>query len=187
MRNGIIISLIGLTFVSPLLMTQAEPEPIVSPALIPLEVDYVLNEAEHCMALNIYHEARSDNLAGKFAVGDVVLNRVYDTRYPNSVCDVVYQGKHKPSWKDPTELVPIRNQCQFSWYCDGKSDEPYDSDSWREAVLISIQLINDGRYRGLTEGATHYHADWVEPYWAPTLQQVGSIGSHVFYRAEMNK
>jgi len=85
MRNGIIISLIGLTFVSPLLMTQAEPEPIVSPALIPLEVDYVLNESEHCMALNIYHEARSDNLAGKFAVGDVVLNRVYDTRYPNSV------------------------------------------------------------------------------------------------------
>jgi len=184
MRNGIIISLIGLTFVSPLLMTQAEPEPIVSPALIPLEVDYVLNESEHCMALNIYHEARSDNLAGKFAVGDVVLNRVYDTRYPNSVCDVVYQGKHKPSWKDPTELVPIRNQCQFSWYCDGKSDEPYDSDSWREAVLISIQLINDGRYRGLTEGATHYHAYTVRPDWVDDrgMQMVGRIGDHVFYR-----
>ena len=110
MRNGIIVSVIGLLFVSPLLMTEAEPKSVVSPALIPLEVDYVLNESEHCMALNIYHEARSDNLAGKFAVGDVVLNRVYDTRYPNTICDVIYQGKHKPSWKDPNVLVPIRNQ-----------------------------------------------------------------------------
>ena len=75
------------------------------------------------MALNIYHEARSDNLAGKFAVGDVVLNRVNDTRYPNNVCDVIYQGEHRPSWKDPKTLVPVRNRCQFSWYCDGKSDE----------------------------------------------------------------
>jgi spore germination cell wall hydrolase CwlJ-like protein len=50
-----------------------------------------------------------------------------------------------------------------------------------------MQIIGDGKYRGLTEGATHYHADWIEPYWAPTLQQVGTIGSHIFYRAEMNK
>ena len=149
-----------------------------------IEFDYVLSKEEHCMALNIYHEARSDNLAGKFAVADVVLNRVNDIRYPNNVCDVIYQGEHRPSWKDPSVQVPVRNRCQFSWYCDGKSDDPLDSDAWNESVLISAQLLNDNRYRGLTEGATHYHANWILPYWAPTLQAVGTIGSHVFYRAD---
>ena len=149
-----------------------------------LELDYVVSRDEYCMALNIYHEARSDNLAGKFAVADVVLNRVRDDRYPTNVCDVIYQGDHKPSWKDPSKLVPVRNRCQFSWYCDGKSDDPYDSDAWNEAVLISSQILKKGKYRGLTEGSTHYHADWIEPYWAPTLQAVGTIGSHIFYRAD---
>jgi len=175
--------LLSLIFASPLLFSQS-PE-VRKP--IRIDIDYVLSAGEHCMALNIYHEARSDNLAGKFAVGDVVLNRVYDTRYPNTICDVIYQGDHKPSWKDPTVLVPIRNRCQFSWYCDGKSDDPYDSDAWKESVLISVQLINDSRFRGITEGATHYHADWIEPYWAPSLSAIGSIGSHVFYRDDLDK
>ena len=137
-----------------------------------------------CLAMNIYHEARSENLAGKYAVADVVLNRVRDDRYPNSICGVVYQGKHKPSWKDPDKLVPIRNACQFSWYCDGKSDDAMDGDAWADALYISYQIINNNKYRGITEGATHYHTNWVDPYWAPTLQQVGTIGSHIFYRAD---
>ena len=149
-----------------------------------IDYDYVISQDEHCMALNIYHEARSDSLAGKFAVADVVLNRVRDDRYPGTVCDVIYQGDHKPSWKDSSQLVPVRNRCQFSWYCDGKSDTPLDADSWNEAVLISSQIIKNGKYRGLTESATHYHADWIQPYWAPSLQQVGTIGSHIFYRAD---
>jgi spore germination cell wall hydrolase CwlJ-like protein len=149
-----------------------------------IDYDYVLSESEHCMAMNIYHEARSDSLAGKFAVADVVLNRVRDDRYPKTICGVIYQGDHKPSWKDSSQLVPVRNRCQFSWYCDGKNDTPLDADSWNEAVLISSQIIKNGKHRGLTESATHYHADWIEPYWAPTLQQVGTIGSHIFYRAD---
>lgn len=140
-----------------------------------------------CLALNIYHEARSESLAGQYAVADVTLNRVKDTRYPSTICGVVKQAVMSEWAVQQGLFIPKRNQCQFSWYCDGKSDEPYDSDSWREAVLIAVQILNDGRYRGLTEGATHYHADWIEPYWAPTLQQIGTIGSHVFYRAEMNK
>ena len=136
------------------------------------------------MALNIYHEARSENLAGKYAVADVVLNRVRDDRYPNTVCAVIYQGKHKPSWKYPNLLVPIRNQCQFSWYCDGKSDNAADADAWNESIAIAYHMIKNGKYRGLTEGATHYHTTWVSPYWAPTLQHVGTIGSHIFYRQE---
>ena len=81
----------------------------------------------YCMALNIYHESRSENLAGKFAVADVVMNRVNDRRYPDKICGVIYDAELKPSWKDPTIYVPVRNRCQFSWYCDGKSDEPADN------------------------------------------------------------
>jgi N-acetylmuramoyl-L-alanine amidase len=149
-----------------------------------IDYDWVVSKEEKCLALNIYHESRSENLAGKYAVADVVLNRVRDDRYPNNICDVIYQGKHKPSWKDPERLVPIRNQCQFSWYCDGKSDDPLDTDSWNESLNIAYHVIKNNKYRGLTEGATHYHTTWVSPYWAPTLQQVGTIGTHIFYRQE---
>tara|TARA_E500000178_G_scaffold356478_1_gene434684 strand:+ start:749 stop:1273 length:525 start_codon:yes stop_codon:yes gene_type:complete len=137
-----------------------------------------------CLAMNVYHEARSENLAGKYAVADVVLNRVRDDRYPNSICGVVYQGEHKPSWKDPQVLVPKRNRCQFSWYCDGRSDEATEEDAWEESFGIAFKILENNRFRGITEGATHYHTTFVDPYWAPTLQQVGTIGSHIFYRAD---
>ena len=143
-------------------------------------VEYESYEVK-CLAMNIYHEARSENLAGKYAVADVVLNRVRDDRY---VCGVVYQGEHKPSWKDPQVLVPKRNRCQFSWYCDGRSDEATEEDAWEESMAISYKIIQNSRFRGITEGATHYHTTFVSPYWAPTLQQVGTIGSHIFYRAD---
>lgn len=137
---------------------------------------------EHCLALNIYFEARGSNLADKAAVADVVLNRVQDTRYPNTVCEVVYQGKQKPSWKDPNVMVMIRNQCQFSWYCDGKSDTPLNEDRWNEAQNIAWAISKWGNYRGITEGATHYHASYVSPNWARDFQMVGRIGAHIYYR-----
>ena len=137
--------------------------------------------AEHrpeawCMAQNIYYEARSSNRADRIAVADVVLNRVQDSRYPNTVCEVVKQGmKHADGRMK-------RNACQFSWYCDGKSDWPRDDDAWVDAQMIAygIMFLNDGR--GLTEGATHYHATYVKPKWARDLQLVGRIGVHIFYR-----
>lgn len=164
--------------------------PVVSSATLPVEYDNVLFEPMpdeyevECLATNVYHEARSENLAGKYAVADVVLNRVRDDRYPNTVCGVIYQGEHKPSWKDPNILVPIRNRCQFSWYCDGRSDEATEIDAYEESRLVAHQIMFSDKYRGLTEGATHYHTTFVDPYWAPTLQQIGTIGSHIFYRAE---
>lgn len=136
----------------------------------------------HCLAMNVYHESRSENLAGKYAVADVVMNRVRDDRYPSDVCSVVYQAETKPSWKDPDVLIPKRNRCQFSWYCDGKSDEPTEKDAWNESVLVAHQTINEGRMSGITEGATHYHTVYVDPYWASSLTQIGHIGSHIFYR-----
>ena len=79
-----------------------------------------------CMALNIYHEAKNQSMVGQIAVGLVTMNRVRDHRYPNSICEVVKQGPSRPSWKDPNKRIPIRHKCQFSWFCDGKSDDAKD-------------------------------------------------------------
>jgi len=142
------------------------------------------SEDSQCLAMNIYYEARSSNLADKAGVADVVLNRVNDLRYPNTICEVVHQGKQKPSWKDPNKMVMVRNACQFSWYCDGKADDPRDEDSWHEAQLIAYNMLEHNKFRGITEGATHYHAKYVNPSWAKTLQQVGRLGAHIYYRWE---
>lgn len=132
----------------------------------------------YCMALNIYYEARGSNLADQAAVANVVMNRVNDRRYPATICEVVKQGE-----KDANGNM-VRNRCQFSWYCDGKSDVPGNLDLWIEAQMLAWQIIEDGKYRGLTEGATHYHATYVSPRWARELQLVGRIGAHIFYRWE---
>ena len=131
-----------------------------------------------CMALNVYYEARGSNLADKAAVADVVLNRVNDTRYPDTVCDVVKQGLQDANGN------MLRNKSQFSWYCDGKHDRPQDEDRWVEAQSIAWNIVEENKYRGITEGSTHYHATYVNPRWAKTLQLVGRIGAHIFYRWE---
>lgn len=136
------------------------------------------HEESHCLAQNIYFEARGSNFADKVAVADVVINRTRDRRYPSTVCDVVRQGKQDSNGN------MIRNACQFSWYCDGKSDETPNEDAWEEAILIAWNMLEHNRYRGLTEGATHYHATYVNPQWASSLQLVGRIGAHIFYRWE---
>jgi len=137
------------------------------------------NPAEECLALNVYHEARSDNLAGKYAVADVVLNRVKDTRYPNTICGVVKQGKMR------TTGGKIKlHSCSFSWFCDGKKDTPTEEDSWQQAQMIAYNIINHEKFVGITEGSTHYHATYVTPYWASSLEFTGTIGQHLFYRWE---
>jgi spore germination cell wall hydrolase CwlJ-like protein len=145
----------------------------------------------YCLAENIYFESRSDSLAGQAAVADVVINRVHDDRYPNTVCDVVRDGPIRESWKtrnDPdlpdNERVyyPIRNMCQFSWYCDGKKETVHDKKAWIKAQYIAYQMLYADRFRGITEGATHYHAHYVNPNWARKIQFIDNIGSHKFYR-----
>jgi spore germination cell wall hydrolase CwlJ-like protein len=133
---------------------------------------------EWCLAQNIYYEARGSSRADQLAVADVVMNRVQDARYPNSVCEVVQQGRQHADGRMK------RNQCQFSWYCDGKSDWPTDNDAWIIAQQIAYNMITYGDHRGLTEGSTHYHANYVKPNWARTLTLTGTIGVHKFYRWE---
>ena len=135
------------------------------------------NEPEvWCLAQNIYYEARGSNLADQAAVADVVLNRVKDDRYPDTICAVVKQGKQYADGR------MVRNRCQFSWYCDGKSDYPRDKDAWVAAQQTAYMMVYYDDYRGITQGATHYHAHYVGPEWARDLQLVGRIGVHIFYR-----
>lgn len=128
-----------------------------------------------CLALNIYHEARNQPVKGQVAVSHVVLNRVADKRYPNDVCSVVQQAKRTKYGK------LILHKCQFSWWCDGKSDHPRDSDAFRWAMHVSLGVIY-GQYPDLSNGATHYHSDKVSPKWAIKKVKTAVIGNHIFYR-----
>lgn len=144
-----------------------------------------------CLAQNIFFEAGTESYMGKVAVALVTLNRVKDIRYPNNVCDVVKQGPTYESWKtrqtdDPTDAIfwPVRNKCQFSWYCDGKSDDIPDNAriGWKQAQEVALYTLVLNQYKGLVEGATHYHADYVNPDWRHKLTLIGQIDRHIFYR-----
>ena len=148
-----------------------------------------------CMAKNIYHEAKSQSLAGQMAVGLVVLNRVKSKNFPDDVCKVVYEGPIRESWKtrkDPSlpkekrKYYPIRHRCQFSWYCDGKSDEipVYDIDVYRTALIIAQRVFFGSYSKDITQGATHYHADYVFPSWRKQKTKTLVVGNHIFYRWE---
>ena len=139
-----------------------------------------------CLADNIYWEARNQPVRGMFAVAYVVDNRVSDKRYPDTYCEVIKQGPTRPSWKDKTILFPVKNRCQFSWYCDGKSDDVplYDRQVYQIAVEIA-RIIFFGQYdEDITEGATHYHANYVFPAWRKTKTKTLIVGDHIFYRWE---
>ena len=164
---------IFLTAVMLLVPTFASASDLISPTSEP---------QLYCLAQNIYYEARSSSRADQMAVSDVVLNRVKDRRYPNTICDVVYQGKQKPSWKDPSKMVMVRNMCQFSWYCDGKKDEPPEGDTWRNAQMVAYEMYYLYKDANITDGATHYHAFYVKPKWAKKFILKGRVGSHIFYK-----
>ena len=144
----------------------------------------LLETALVCLSLNVYHEAKNQSLVGQAAVAEVVMNRVADSRYPNTVCEVVKQGPHRPSWKDPNKEHPVRHKCQFSWYCDGKSDNPIDDIHWKRAKEIARLVLHDRIIIDETEGATHYHANYVKPAWARTKTRTTRIEKHIFYRWE---
>jgi len=126
--------------------------------------------ATMCLALNVYFEARQESLAGQLAVAQVTLNRVTDDRYPDTVCDVVWEDK------------------QFSWTHDGKPDDPtrmdyLDVQAWHTVRKLAESVINDkSLLPGIT--ATHYHAVEVNPFWASHYEFDGQIGGHVFYTNE---
>ena len=137
------------------------------------------NGDRFCLAQNIYFESANQSFAGRVAVANVVLNRVEDDQFPSTVCDVVYQAEMKENWKG--NLLPILHRCQFSWYCDGKSDLPTDSETWMEAFRIAGMVLAF-EYQDITEGSLWYHSDTVEPYWSKHLSLVTTIDNHLFYK-----
>ena len=136
-----------------------------------------------CLAMNMYHEARNQGTAGALAVTGVVLNRVNDNRYPDTICEVVEQGPTRASWQDSNIRYPIKNRCQFSWYCDGKSDKPLNQKKYNYFLKMSQEILeNQISFVDITDGATHYHADYVMPAWAKTKTKTVEIQDHIFYR-----
>ena len=126
--------------------------------------------AATCLALNVYFEARSEPIIGQFAVAQVTLNRVKSSDYPDTVCSVVKQSN--------------ANGCQFSWYCDGKSDKPKDNEAWAIAQWVAEITISDedGSLNLMPSSVIHYHADYVNPFWVSSCVAVGKYGRHIFYR-----
>jgi len=142
-----------------------------------MEIQQEYKEQHYCLALNLYHEARGDSRLGQRAVGFVTLNRVYDSRYPNTICDVVYQAHVDAKGN------PIRNKCQFSWFCDGKNDTPRDVKKWEEIQEVAHNvLVEYGIVEDFTEGAVMYHASYVNPYWTSSYDKTVRIDTHIFYK-----
>ena len=139
----------------------------------------VIETALMCMAANIYHEAKNQSMLGQFAVAQVVMNRVEDSRFPDTICEVVKQGLTYINGK------VVIGKCQFSWYCDGKSDEPNrDSKAWSNAIRHASIIMTETINIDVTDGATHYHASYVRPAWAKTKKRTTRIDKHIFYRWE---
>ena len=117
-----------------------------------------------CLADNIYFESSNQSEVGQIAVANVTMNRMYSKHFPNTICDVVWEPQ------------------QFSWTHDGKSDVPSDAAKYASIYNLA-ELVYNGHIPDVTEGATFYHADYVNPHWASAMdEKVAKIDNHIFYR-----
>lgn len=168
---------------------NSTPDPRLQPlaSLMPETNPYLLSanrldRQTGCLALAIYYEARSEDQLGQIAVAQVILNRVKSRKYPGTICRVVFQNAHDI------------DRCQFSFACDGRMENPRHLKAWQTAVNLARKL---NCRRGCTshprqlhplmrltsqlQRATHYHADYVSPYWSRLLIRSGRVGRHIFY------
>ena len=129
-----------------------------------------LGKEQRCLAEAVYFEARSESLEGQAAVAQVVLNRVKSGLYPSSICGVVYQNRHR------------HLACQFTFACEGKALRILDAESWERAKTVASAVLEGKTYLADVGGATHYHANYVKPYWARRLKKMDVIGRHIFYK-----
>lgn len=128
-----------------------------------------LTREHHCLSEAVYYEARSESTSGQLAVAEVIANRVRDHRYPNSICEVVYQGATRTTG------------CQFTFTCDGAMALRPRGERWTKAQAIAAQVMLD-LHEPRTADATHYHATYVDPVWNSGLVRTQKIGLHIFYR-----
>jgi hypothetical protein len=131
--------------------------------------DSAAGRALECLTTAVYYEAASEPLDTQRAVAQVVLNRMRHASYPNSICGVVFEGSSR------------RTGCQFTFTCDGALRRRPDAVGWGTATRVAAQALN-GYVHAPVGLATHFHADWVVPYWSTSLAKVGKIGTTIFYR-----
>jgi len=163
-------------------IAKKKPPAVLVPNIDPQHawVNYALPANVHspkevkCLATAIYFEARGEPERGQIAVAQVVLNRLKNPAYPNTICAVVYQNKNR------------RNACQFSFACDGRPDRINDQKAWTESKTLATKILNDDREMFLPDvgAATHYHASYVRPRWARSMKKVDKIGRHIFYKTK---
>jgi spore germination cell wall hydrolase CwlJ-like protein len=130
-----------------------------------------------CMALALYHEGRGEDWVGQVAIGQVIMNRVYDKRWPNDVCSVVKQGARHGKRR--------LYSCQFSFFCDGISERVRNILAWEKAIFLSTRVV-DGRLTvpSLQRATCYYSSIYRKnqaPYWAHKSIYLNQIGNHRFY------
>ncbi len=131
------------------------------------------SENWRCLATALYFEARGESIEGQFAVAEVILNRVDSPAYPDTICNVVYQGARAARANG--------GGCQFSFACDGRPETIRERRAYDRVAKIA-RLMKDGAPRVLTQGATHFHTRAVNPRWSRQFPRTAEIGGHLFYR-----
>lgn len=153
------------TAVSSAAITAAQPLLALSTTRSPDDAARAID----CLTAAVYYEARSQSDDGQRAVAQVVLNRVRDRAFPDSVCGVVYQGSTR------------RTGCQFSFTCDGSMAFRRDPASWAHARDVAVSALS-GQVYAPVGSATFYHANYVLPWWASSMDRIATVGAHIFYR-----
>lgn len=148
---------------------SALPNPSARPFFLAASTAADRERAVRCLTSAIYYEAATEPVEGQRAVAQVVLNRVRHQAYPNSVCGVVYQGMER------------KTGCQFTFTCDGSLARTPMSSYWNGARKVSEAALSGSVYAPVG-WATHYHTNWVVPYWSSSLVKAAVVGTHIFYR-----
>jgi spore germination cell wall hydrolase CwlJ-like protein len=142
-------------------LTTGPEEKVERPRIELADADF------NCLVQAVYFEAGQEIPEGQRAVAEVILHRVEDPRFPKTVCAVIHDSNRKG--------------CQFSWWCDGKSDATPDADRWATSKQAVMDVL-EGTYPDPTKGALFYHARFVKPRWSRKLEKTAMIGGHIFYR-----
>jgi hypothetical protein len=150
-------------------VTGEHQRPMTPAELLGLD-ETARSKSEICLAEAIYFEARGEAVRGQMAVAQVVLNRAFSGKYPNTVCGVVYQNAHR------------RLHCQFTFACDGIPDIVREPDMWERAQTIAVEMLDGKLWLPEVGKATHYHAHWVRPGWVREMTKMHRLGVHTFYR-----
>ena len=152
-----------------LCMAAAAPQAGFAQTLLPDLAETNRTRAVTCLAQAISYEAGNEVVEGQEAVAQVILNRLRHPAFPKTICGVVYQGSER------------KTGCQFTFTCDGSLRRPRSAYSMAQATAIAERVLTGGT-SAIVGGATHYHANYVSPYWAPSLVKIATIGAHIFYR-----